>query len=120
METVKFQNIDLSYLNLMCDNDVKMRKTMLEMLMQELPDEVEKLKPLSEAQNWVELHAVSHKLKSTLSFVGNELIIEINKSLEDNTKTTKDIKEAISAINSITHMLPGIMEELRIAASIKI
>lgn len=96
------QYIDLSYLDLMSDGDVDMKKMMLELLFDEPISEIYKMKNLQEAANWQELRAVSHKMKSTLAFVGNEELTDINKNLEDYAKNETNLTE-----------LPGMIDQLR-------
>ncbi len=87
------KHIDLSYMDLMADGDADMKKTMLEMLLAELPVEVEKIIELGKAGDWKNLKAVSHKLKSTLAFVGNEQLTEANKTIEKIAKEERVVDE---------------------------
>lgn len=77
-----YSYINLEYLELMSDGDVDMKKVMLEMLLEELPLEVQKLTDFSVEKDMENLSAVSHKLKSTLAFVGNETLDQTNKAIE--------------------------------------
>ena len=63
MSTYQFLNLD--YLNMMSDGDDDMKATMIEMLVEEIPEEMEKMKELYTATDWNELREVSHKMKST-------------------------------------------------------
>lgn len=74
--------IDLSYLEMMTDGDDSMKKTMLDMLIEELPPELEKLRSAYLSQDFEELSSVAHKMKSTLAFVGNEPMTKANAVLE--------------------------------------
>jgi len=85
MGTYQFLNLD--YLNMMSDGDADMKATMIEMLVDEIPEEMEKMKQLYAATDWNELREVSHKMKSTLGFVGNDALTEANKEIEDIAKT---------------------------------
>jgi len=85
MSTYQFLNLD--YLNMMSDGDDDMKATMIEMLVEEIPEEMEKMKQLHAEANWNELREVSHKMKSTLGFVGNDAMTEANKEIEDIAKT---------------------------------
>jgi HPt (histidine-containing phosphotransfer) domain-containing protein len=77
-----YSYINLEYLELMSDGDIDMKKVMLEMLLEELPAEVQKLADFSIEKDMENLSAVSHKLKSTLAFVGNETLDQTNKAIE--------------------------------------
>jgi HPt (histidine-containing phosphotransfer) domain-containing protein len=77
-----YQHIDLSYLELIADGDEEMKVTMLEMLFNEPKNEIEKMIQLEKEKKWDELFKASHKMKSTLSFVGNIELSDLNKSVE--------------------------------------
>ena len=56
-----FMFINLDYMDMMSDGDESMKKTMLEMLLEELPQELAKMRELLGTANWKELSSVSHK-----------------------------------------------------------
>lgn len=85
-----YQYIDLSYLNLMADGDREMKKTMLGMLLEEPAEEMILMQEHAAQQDWQALHQVSHKMKSTLAFVGNEEMTELNKKIETNARNTTE------------------------------
>ena len=64
MDVNCYKFINLEYMEMMSDGDDSMKKIMLEMLLEELPLEIEKMDTLCQEKNWTELSAVSHKLKS--------------------------------------------------------
>lgn len=115
--------INLDYLKLMADGDSDMEHTMLEMLLDELPSEFEKMKSLHGAQNWKELSQVSHKMKSTLAFIGNEEITAANLTVEqltkkDNPPSTEEIISIGKNMQAFENLLPDVLNELKeIAAS---
>ena len=86
-----FQFIDLSYLDLMADGDDDMKQTMIEMLLDEVPTEMEKMTDLHQSEDWKELREVSHKMKSTLSFIGNSAMTEANKTVENIAKSQEGL-----------------------------
>lgn len=85
MSTYQFLNLD--YLDMMADGDDDMKATMIEMLVEEIPEEMEKMKQLYADTDWNELREVSHKMKSTLGFVGNGAMTAANGEIEDIAKT---------------------------------
>jgi len=109
-----YQFINLDYLELMSDGDDSMKKVLLEMLIEELPDEIVKMRSLQQASNWAELSSVSHKMKSTLSYVGNETMTEANKTIEKNTKEDTGIEDVASLMDSLETNLDRVMTELKI------
>ena len=90
MQTV-MNLINLDYLKLMSDGDADMEQTMLEMLMDELPNEFEKMKELHMSKDWQALTKVSHKMKSTLAFIGNDDMTSANLTIEKLTKQENEL-----------------------------
>lgn len=88
-----YKYIDLSYLDLMADGDREMKKTMLGMLLEEPAEEMERMREHAKNEDWEALHQVSHKMKSTLSFVGNEEMTELNKKIEINARKTTETEK---------------------------
>ena len=77
-----YTHIQLDYMELMTDGDIDMKKMMLEMLLTEMPEELGKMKQALEAKDWDNMSKISHKMKSTLSFVGNNAMTEANQQIE--------------------------------------
>ncbi len=114
--TINYTNLD--YLRLMADGDKEMEQTMLEMLLVELPGEFEKMKILHEEKNWDELGKVSHKMKSTLAFIGNEELTNANARIEILSKNKEDLQNVSNMMAQFGNLLPVVMHELnQIAAS---
>lgn len=82
MNTDVTTTLDLSYLDLMADGDDFMKKTMLDMLIEELPPELDKLRNSYLEQDGETMHQVAHKMKSTLAFIGNPVMTEANSTCE--------------------------------------
>ncbi len=109
-----YQFINLEYLELMSDGDDSMKKVLLEMLIEELPDEIAKMKSLVNASNWEELSSVAHKMKSTLSYVGNETMTESNKTIEISAKNSPSPDEITGLMDKLETNLDRVMTELKI------
>lgn len=103
---------NLEYLRLMADGDKDMEQTMLEMLIGELPDEFEKMKDHLAAQEWEALSKVSHKMKSTLAFIGNEEMTNANKEIELSAKHLNNLEKISGLMTVFGECLPPVMDEL--------
>lgn len=112
-ESTIYQNVKLDYLELMSDGDADMKKTMLEMLLIELPEEFSKMRILTDDQNWEELSMVSHKMKSTLAFGGNDEMTNTNKALEKKSKYEDDTYEISDLMSILEKNLEGVLSDLR-------
>ena len=113
MNNNAFNYINLDYLELMSDGDDSMKKVMLEMLFEELPLEIGRMKQMCQESNWKDLSSVSHKMKSTLSFVGNSEMIEANKKIEILAKEMEEVKAIPPLLNILEELLPKAVGELR-------
>ena len=109
----KYEFIDLSYLDLMSDGDMDMKSMMLDMLQEEIPVEIEKMSDLEAAKDWKQLREVSHKMKSTLSFVGNADIINANKEIEEIAKSEENMDRLPALLSILIELYPQILSELK-------
>ncbi len=108
-----YAHINLEYMEMMSDGDAEMKKVMLEMLLVELPEEMEKMKVLLNEANWNELGSVSHKMKSTLAFVGNDGMTNANKDIELLAKSQENNERITQLIQVMEGLCPKVVEELK-------
>jgi len=116
MEVKVYNFINLDYLDMMSDGDLEMKKVMLDMLFEELPQEVSKMRQLTDASDWNELKSVAHKMKSTLSFVGCDPMTSSNSEIEAICKDG-DTAKAESLMTVLEDNLDNVMSELKIEYS---
>ena len=86
-----YQYINLDYIDLMTDGDDEMKVTMLEMLLEEMPAELEIMKNHLKNAEWEDLFKAAHKMKSTLSFIGNDAMTEANVAIEHAAKHEENL-----------------------------
>ena len=77
---------DFTYLNTMADGDVELRETMLVMLLEEIPAEIELLRRAYDERDWDTLWKTAHKHKSTLAFVGHPDMLAAVRRIENDAK----------------------------------
>ncbi len=107
------QFIDLNYINLMAGEDELMKKLMLEMLLEEVPREVEKMYQFYDYKEWDELRRVSHKMKMLLAFIGNDLWSSTNRELELVLKLRSNLEKLPDLFAILDNIYPKVLEELR-------
>lgn len=107
--------INLDYLEMMTGGDLEMRQMMLKMILVELPTEIEKMRPLVEAKLWNELKEISHKMKSTLAFVGNDQMTFANRDIESICKSLNGTEDLPSLVETLENLLIPILKELEAA-----
>ena len=113
MDNNTFLHINLEYMDMMSDGDADMKKTMLEMLIDEMPEEFQKMRNAIQANNWAELASVSHKMKSTLAFVGNDEMTSANKELEMIGKTQEGADNASTLMDTLLSKYQVVEVELK-------
>jgi HPt (histidine-containing phosphotransfer) domain-containing protein len=113
MTTMTFKFINLDYLDTMTGGDDSMRDEMLGMLKAEIPDELGKMTESAAASDWEEVFQISHKFKTTLSFIGYDKMIALNKTVEYCTRNKVDLHEIPQMIQSLVKMSKNVMEELK-------
>lgn len=113
MNRNSYQFINLEYLELMADGDPEMKVVMLDMLVTELPEELEKMRKEFDEQSWEVLGSTSHKMKSTLSFVGNSMMTEANKEIESICKENNNPTQIGEMIKTMEALVPGIILEIK-------
>lgn len=106
---------DLTYLRTMTDGDADMLQVMLDMLIAEIPEETEKMNTFATTQQWHDLFQVSHKMKTTLAFIGNKEMTELNKSIEDCTRKELDLETVPDMLERLTELSKIAVEELKTA-----
>lgn len=87
-------NIDLSYLEDITGGDKEMMLEMLNLFIEDIPSQVEKIREAVEKKNMKTLRAESHKLKPTLQYVGLNEMYEVIKRLEAIGKSNEYSNEA--------------------------
>ncbi len=112
MDVNCYKHINLEYMDMMSDGDDSMKKIMLEMLLEELPQEILKLESLCQEADWSDVGAVSHKLKSTLAFVGNDEMTDANKNIETLSKNDETFNQIPSLVQKLKDLYPNTLSEL--------
>lgn len=113
MEVKTYQHLNLDYLELMTDGDPSMKKMMLDILFEELPADLKLLSDYYEKEEWIDLKSISHKLKSTLSFIGNDHMTIANTQIEANAMYVQNLDEIPNLIAKLNEYYPIVMEELK-------
>lgn len=113
MEVKVYNYINLDYLDMMSDGDLEMKKVMLDMLFEELPTELAKMRELANSGEWKELSSVAHKMKSTLSFVGCDAMTTANTDIETICKDAGDTSMVPAKMGILENNLDNVMAELK-------
>jgi HPt (histidine-containing phosphotransfer) domain-containing protein len=105
-------NINLNHLRLFTMGDKDTERMMLEEIAVELKCESAKITQLVAQQDWHNLSRVAHKLKTTLPFIGNQFLIDLNKNIEENSKSGTNLDKIPSLTQEFTKTLPIVIAEI--------
>lgn len=112
------QHINLDYLDLMTDGDEEMRQTMLEMIIEEIPAEMEKMRESWQSGDLAAIKEISHKMKSTLAFVGNDQLTDANRAIENIARGNASETGFAEHFSKIEQALPLVLGELSEIATV--
>jgi PAS domain S-box-containing protein len=105
--------IDLSYMELMADGDDDMKKVMLELLFEEPVEEIKMMHTFVQRKDWSSLKNVSHKMKSTLAFVGNDTLTETNKAIEKSAMEETNLDKLPELVLKLDKLYQAALVELK-------
>ncbi|MCB0571113.1 MAG: Hpt domain-containing protein [Phaeodactylibacter sp.] len=111
-----YRYIDLSYLGIIAGEDAETRKQLLALLIEDLEEQLPALGQLFRQQDWPALFSVSHHLKSTFAFAGNEGMTSANRLIERHLREAPDgpQQDFIAAqVEAMESLLPQVLAELR-------
>ncbi len=111
-------NVNLSYLDMMTDGDTDMKQTMLEMLLEEIPQELKKMRGCYASSDWKNLNEVSHKFKSTLSYIGSEPMNAANLKIEHASKTNENLSDVNKQLVILEQNAPLVLKDLQDALAV--
>jgi len=109
---MNYQYIHLDYLELMAAGDHNTRQQLLQMLITDLESSIPGLRVFWEQQDWQGMQELSHHLKSSFPFVGNERIAEANRQLELELREGGGLSQVDQLLLEIEGLLPKVLEEL--------
>lgn len=97
---------------MMTEGDVDMQKELLELVVAEIKNDIPRMVEFFKKGNIKEAHELSHKFKSTLAFVGNDLMSDANKEAELITKMGGDESKLSGLFQIVEEMQPKVLAEL--------
>ena len=112
MNNVSFRFINLEYLDMMTEGDSEMQKEILGIVVEEIRNDIPKMADFFRKGDLENTNHISHKFKSTLAFVGNELMTDANKEVELITKIGGDESKLPELFKIIEEMQPKVLQEL--------
>ena len=112
MTTHVFKSIDFTYLDSLIDGDIETKQVIISTLLEEVPEEIGLLKTALVDGNWNEFHEVSHKLKSTLAYVGNDAIFDANQNMMIASRNAENLDKIPTWLSEVEKHWENIEPEL--------
>lgn len=97
--------LDLTYLNTITGGNNELKEKILQMLIDETPDELFSLRQFVREKNWKRVRAVAHKMKSGITYLGLPKTLDAVKRVEEyseNEKFLERIPDLVERINLAT------------------
>jgi HPt (histidine-containing phosphotransfer) domain-containing protein len=94
------KHLDLSYIESLIGDDNETKMVILSTLLEEVPQELSKMEELINSEDWKVFHEVSHKLKSTLAYLGNDKIFKTNEDIMLKARAIERLLEEKEDLNS--------------------
>ncbi|MBP7821842.1 MAG: hypothetical protein KA010_02885 [Saprospiraceae bacterium] len=113
MADSRYQFINLTYLDDMCDGDTDMKITLIEMLLEELETDIKQLKTFAQNGSWKETAALSHRLKTTISYTGNAILSTLILNIENSSKQGINLSNIPELILLMEDTIKGVLPELK-------
>lgn len=105
---------DLRYLRESTGNDNELMQKMIEIMLQETPDELQKMQQYAAESQWSKLRSVAHKFKSTVIYMGlPENIGEIVKNIQIFCDTQQHLNELPQMVATLTQAVEQACTELQ-------
>jgi len=104
--------IRLDYLEMMAGGEAETRRELMDMLMADLQSYPARMIKSYQAGQWPELHRLSHYLKTTLPYAGNDRLTETNRRLERILKEEEEYSEVPQLLKQIQALSLEVLQAL--------
>lgn len=113
MNQTQYKYINLDYLDMMTEGDAEMQKEILGIVVEEITNDIPRMIAFFRQGDMENTHQLAHKFKSTLAFVGNDLMTNANQEAELITKIGGETEKLPGLFNIIEEMQPKVLDELQ-------
>ena len=115
--SIEFRHINLAYLEHVTEGDRAMQRDLLNVLVRELQTDIPALRAHLDAGRWRELADLSHRLRSSLAFAGNERVTWVDTQIEHLAETEGNRGELPGLLAELEAAVPSLVAELQVAAA---
>ncbi|MFN0275607.1 MAG: ATP-binding protein [Chitinophagales bacterium] len=104
---------NLEYFHTITEQDKDLKVRMLRIMLDETPDEVKKLQKFINEENWDNLRAIAHKMKSSMQFLGMKKTLDTVKFIELSAKERTNLSQLSEKVSSVAKDCEQALHELR-------
>ncbi|WP_271764991.1 PAS domain-containing hybrid sensor histidine kinase/response regulator [Aquimarina algiphila] len=104
---------DLSFLKKTFDNDIEIIKSVLQIFIEETPEEYKKLKEAIENKNINVIQGIAHKLKSSFKTIGLQKETSILEDIERSSKEKLEFSLLLKLFQDLDGYYPKIIKEVQ-------
>ncbi|MFK7907879.1 MAG: ATP-binding protein, partial [Chitinophagales bacterium] len=112
--SVVYNTIDLQFLKELTDNNPELMVKMIDIMLRETPEELEKMEYHYYQQNWQRLAAVAHKFKSSAAFMGLPTMEESIKMIQIDAEKQENMEDLWDRIEVVKETCLEACRELEI------
>lgn len=108
------QELDLTYLEEVTGGSEEIIKEMLELFLNDTPQQIALIKENSEKKNWDVVRSEAHKLKPSFLYIG---LMDAHKKLEEletNARTGEGLENVSEKIDFIDNRLSEVYDEIKL------
>lgn len=106
------ENIDLSYLEEVTGGSTEIIKQLLELFLDETPDQIKKLYESCGKSEWEEVRSEAHKLKPTFLYVGLQEAHELLAEIEHGARNREYLDKLAEMIKSVEEEFNKVKPEI--------
>lgn len=110
---VNGQMINLSYLDKVTEGEESLRLKLVDMLLEETPEEMKRMRALFKQKKWNQLGATAHKFKSSAVLFGIKDLSTDLKSLELNARKGENLERVSELLDKVARTCTRACKELR-------
>lgn len=92
---------DFSYLNSATDGDPNLKARMLEIMLREVPDEVEQMETFLKEENWERLSSIAHKFRSAVTYMGLHEVKVIVSTIQVDAKNGNNLESMPELVKKV-------------------
>ncbi len=112
-EAQSLEVLDLTYLDRITGGNEKLRKQIVQLLLTETPDELQKLEAFTKEANWTRVRGVAHKMKSSATYLGLSQTLSRLKQIEENANGLTNLDDIPSWVSEASKNLNKALEVLK-------